>query len=337
MNKSFVPFILVLVVLTGFVLVYNSFPVPEMPSGYTVPVGKSAVPQKSPRKTVRGISLIKAAPPATAKNAARVVFTIADAAAPIENIKSVLVTLSEIDIHSPTRGWIIVNKTPATYDLLKLYRDSSTLILSDLQLEAVSYDQIRFVIDSVSVVTTDGNARAAVLPSNELKINTALSLYRGDNAEAGIDFLVNKSLHITGDGQYLFMPVVRFETRGSVSQLHLLTDKKIDVVGGVTQFDAMFGMNEEGALKTDFSFSTFYSFRVVNGAIQVIAPGESAQKISADAALAFALKSGAIDTALSVKLGEHFAKPAWRIAGKRAGATVVVYIDPVLSTIVGIE
>src|SRR3989344_5363832 len=100
----------------------------------------------------------------------RVVFAITDAAADIESVSAIKVTVSEIQAHKQGGGWITITSEDKTYDLLALKQSGELKVIADEQVAMGTYDQIRLDISNIVVVNSSGEQEAK-LPSNVLKID----------------------------------------------------------------------------------------------------------------------------------------------------------------------
>jgi hypothetical protein len=95
--------------------------------------------------------------------------------------------------------------------------------------------------------------REAKLPSNKLRLRGELKVEAGATSTAHFDFLADQSLHLTGEGRYIFAPVITLETRdkaeAEVSGKKEGSGKKeVRIKGGSTRTDAQLGMDAEGSL-----------------------------------------------------------------------------------------
>jgi hypothetical protein len=142
----------------------------------------------------------------------RVVAVLTDAKPSIANISSVEITVDSVEIHSNTSGWITLSNTSATYDLMALKSSGEQVALSDTNISPGTYEQIRMIISNV-VVTDSKGEHIATLPSGELKIVGLTVVAENETSVIKFDFLVNESLHQTGDGLYIMAPVIQFESK----------------------------------------------------------------------------------------------------------------------------
>ncbi len=180
----------------------------------------------------------------------RAVFTVTDATAALTNVTAVNITVTKVEAHSATEGWVTVSTATKQYDLLKLKQTNTAELLADANLAAGTYDQIRLEISKVEV-TANGTTQEAKLPSTSLKIVGNLTITAGQTSTAALDFMVDKSLHITGNGKYILAPVVRLETKDDAS-VTIESNDKVDVNSGATESDETEGMDEKGEMKSGF-------------------------------------------------------------------------------------
>ena len=199
------------------------------------------------------VALPPATPPAQAPAPAaqgRTVFTVTDAATALTGVTAVNVTVDKLEAHDAANGWVTVSTTAKTYDLLQLKQTASAALLADANLAAGTYDQIRLHISKVEV-TANGKTQTVVLPSNSLKIVGNLTVKAGQTSTASLDFMVDKSLHMTGDGKFILAPVVRLLVKNAVG-IKIGSDDKVEVSGGSTESDQTEGMDENGDMKANF-------------------------------------------------------------------------------------
>lgn len=172
------------------------------------------------------------------------VFAITDAAASMQSVSSVKITIDSVKIRSAAESWITVSSSAKTYDLLQLKAEGSQALLADVQLKEGTYDQIRLGISSV-VVTDAKGEQEAKLPSGELKIQGNLIIKANSTATATFDFIADESLHLTGNGKYIMAPVVHIETRED-ADVEVSSSNKVEIKGGKIHTNVRVGMDAEG-------------------------------------------------------------------------------------------
>ena len=179
-----------------------------------------------------------------AENEGRVVFTITDAAADMGTVTSVMLTVDRVQVHNAAEGWVTVSSEQKTFDLLKLKAEASQELLADVDLKEGDYQQLRLDISNV-VVVDDKGEHEAKLPSGELKIVGGFTVTANSTSTAAFDFLVDESLHVTGNGEYILAPVVKLETRED-AEVEVKADKKVVIKGGKVKANLTVGMDVDG-------------------------------------------------------------------------------------------
>ncbi len=172
------------------------------------------------------------------------VIGITDAAVNMQNVSKIAMTIVKVDIHSESIGWITLSDETLVFDLLALRDANAIKVLTNSKLEAGTYQQLRLEISKV-VVTDINGIHDAKLPSGELKIPLQLDVNDGTTVSAKLDFIVDESLHITGNGTYVVAPVVHVETRADADVI-IDEDKTIQISGGTIKTNHKVGMNAYG-------------------------------------------------------------------------------------------
>lgn len=196
----------------------------------------------------------------------RIVFSVTDAAANMSQISEINMRISRVDIHSQTRGWTTVSTTPKTYDLLALNAANESKLLAEVEVEEGTYRQVRLMIDDVSVVTNAGATFDATLPANEMVIATEINAGANSTTSVEFDFLADKSLFTTTDGEYVFAPVVTTETRSGAG-ISISGEETVTIGGGTLDDSSTFGMDVDGSAKLDFELNSTQRLDIENNAI----------------------------------------------------------------------
>ncbi|MBI4225050.1 MAG: DUF4382 domain-containing protein [Candidatus Sungbacteria bacterium] len=181
----------------------------------------------------------------------RVVFMVKDAVTgSMQEVSAVLITVDKVEVQSATQGWITVSTAQKQYDLLKLKQSGSAALLADVNLPADIYNQIRLNIRTVEVRTSN-TMQEAKLPSHTLKIIGNITVGAGKTSTVTIDFLADKSLHLTGNGTFIMAPVVKFESRTGANA-EVKADESVAVSGGRVDTERESGMDEKGEMRANF-------------------------------------------------------------------------------------
>ncbi len=199
----------------------------------------------------------------------RAVFAITDAAANMNSISIVDITVNKIEAHSQTNGWVTVSSTPQTYDLLQLKKRGSEVLLADSQLNSGTYDRVRLSVSNVAVIDTSGNSHSAKLPSDQIEITGGFDVVPNTNESISFDFITDQSLHVTGDGQYIFAPIIQLDTKDNAT-INIGGDNSIHIIGGSPRDSLKVGMDAAGNIGVGFNISDAQSLSIdSNGKIQI--------------------------------------------------------------------
>lgn len=140
--------------------------------------------------------------------------------------EEVVVVVNRVEVHTTgsdsTSGWIVVNDTPASYDLLKL-RNGASVILGSSKLKVGRYTQIRLILGTGSYVKISGTKYDLEVSSGfqtGVKLNHTFEIEADNVYELYLDFDADRSVRASGMGQYRLVPVIRVQTAvtsGSIS------------------------------------------------------------------------------------------------------------------------
>ncbi len=185
----------------------------------------------------------------------RLVVAVTDAAADIQNVSEIKMEVSSVELHSQTEGWVTVTTSNHEYSLLKLRDQNRWELAAQENIKAGSYDQLRLMVSGVTVVKTDGSTATAKLPSGELKIMTDVTVRDQETATVGIDVKGDASLHLTGNGKYIFAPVVHVESRAN-AEATVAADNGVTISGGTVRSVVNAGMDVSGEVRNNFQLDT---------------------------------------------------------------------------------
>ena len=128
---------------------------------------------------------------------------------------SVIICVERVEVHKSgndsTSGWFIINDSTRYFDLLLLTNGASS-VLGDTSLPAGQYTQIRLIIGPGSYVIDNGIKHDLEIPSGSqtgLKLIHQFTIEQGKLYELILDFNVDKSIIITGNGRYKLKPTIR--------------------------------------------------------------------------------------------------------------------------------
>ena len=130
-------------------------------------------------------------------------------------LDSVIICVTRVEVHKAgndsTSGWFVINDSTRYFDLLQLTNGASA-ILGDTSLTAGQYTQIRLFIGDGSYVIDQGIKHFLEVPSGSqsgLKLIHQFTIESNKLYELLLDFNVEKSIVITGNGQYKLKPTIK--------------------------------------------------------------------------------------------------------------------------------
>jgi len=189
--------------------------------------------------------------PTAVSGEGKVFFTITDAAADMKNVSEITMTVNKAEIHSQSKGWVTVSSEEKDFNLLALKSKGELALYTASTVSADSYDQVRLSVKKVSVKDKAGKTSEAKLPSGVLKINSKVEVRDQATSTVKFDFLADKSLHMTGNGKYIFAPVLKAESRSN-ADVEIKTGDNVVISGGGVDANITVGMDVDGETKTDF-------------------------------------------------------------------------------------
>lgn len=180
----------------------------------------------------------------------RIVVAMTGEGSALTGVTAVTVNVSKTEVHSTSSGWITVSTATKSYDLLQLKSQSVSKLLADSNVAADTYDKVRLTIDSVQL-TVNNKTVTAKLPSNMLEIVGNFTVSADQTSTATLDFMIDKSLHLTGNGTYILAPVVKLTTMSDATAT-LTSDDAVDISGGRTETDETVGTDVDGQTRANF-------------------------------------------------------------------------------------
>jgi len=138
-------------------------------------------------------------------------------------IVKVLVTIDEVSVHQPGGEWtsLPLAETPFTIDLLQYSDGKTTQLVPKTTLSSGKYTQVRFGVQSATVVTDTGERIPVEVPSSNLKTdkNFDLAVTGGGAVALTIDFDLSQSLVATGSDKYKLKPVLHIVSTAEAASI----------------------------------------------------------------------------------------------------------------------
>jgi hypothetical protein len=187
------------------------------------------------------------------------------------SLDSVIIFVNRVEVHKSssdsTSGWYVVNNIARKFDLLEL-RNGASVVLGDSVLEPGYYTQIRLILDSGSYVVDNGIQHNLTIPSGfqtGIKLNHQFTLEPNNLYELILDFNVDKSIHVTGNGKYMMKPVIRVMPMiisGTISGQLIPTDAQATVFTTVGDDTVSTYPNADGFFKLMALPQGFYDVKI---------------------------------------------------------------------------
>ena len=127
-------------------------------------------------------------------------------APPDLDISKALVNISNVEVHLIATGWYTVVEESQMFDLIEL-KDVKE-VLGSVELKVGRYTQIRLHIDD-ALVTIDGIEHELKIPSNKIQLISPFSINENKTTTLTLDFVVEESIHETGNGKYIMKPTIK--------------------------------------------------------------------------------------------------------------------------------
>ncbi len=190
--------------------------------------------------------------PGSAVPAGSTVFSVSDSPS-LYNISALFITVDNLSVHSTSTGkWYNVKIQTSTFNLVALKNISA--IMSGTKLQAGEYNEIALNISN-AIATVNGTNESVLLPSGRLRIFGDFNISNSTNSSQwlNLDFDLEHSLHMTGNGTLIMTPVINFR---QVSDNSLeLNQNSIIVAKGPGRIRAYWemGMDDKGNMKYNYS------------------------------------------------------------------------------------
>ncbi len=116
-----------------------------------------------------------------------------------------------------TGGWVTINSTASTYNLLT-YTNGSFAVVGDAELPAGQYTQVRLLLGAGNTVMVNGQSHPLTIASGfqtGVKLNVDATIEANATYTLTLDFDANRSIIQTGDtahATFMLRPVIRTST-----------------------------------------------------------------------------------------------------------------------------
>ncbi len=189
------------------------------------------------------------------------VFTLSDSPQ-FYNISALFVTVTNASVRGASGKWYRIPLQERTFNLVQLRNISE--ILSGVNLSGGSYDAIALSASNVSAIV-NGTSRPVFLPSGRIMVVGRFNISGNSTNWVNIDFDLGRSLHMTGNGTLVMMPVLVVSRR--TSNDIGLNSSSIITAGFTPQEHEVFnfGMDMNGSMRDGFCASQNMSIGIKTG------------------------------------------------------------------------
>jgi DNA-binding transcriptional ArsR family regulator len=180
------------------------------------------------------------------------------------NISALFITVTNASVLTSGK-WYRIPLQEHTFNLVGLRNISE--ILSGVNLTAGSYDAVSLSVSNVTAIV-NGTSKSVFLPSGKLLVVGRFNISPNSTNWVNIDFDLQRSLHLTGNGTLIMLPVllISHQTDNDIG----LNTSSIVVVRGPASMheDFEFGMEVNGSMKGNFTFPQNTSVDIFNGRVR---------------------------------------------------------------------
>ncbi len=191
----------------------------------------------------------------------KVIISLTDAADDMGDITGIVLTENKIELHNEVNGWVTASSATKMFNLLELKAKKEFALVAIADVATGTYNRVRLSVVKILITTKDGATVEAKLPSHAFTLNTQVIVEAGTTTAINLDMLADASLHRTGNGTYIFTPVIKIENR-TRAMVKIDTEDKVKVEDGDKVSETTHGMDVNGEMKINFTFSADHKFDI---------------------------------------------------------------------------
>ena len=180
------------------------------------------------------------------------------------NITALNITVTQAILHSTSGKNYIVNVSKRI-DLVKLSNTSE--IFGAVKLPYGNYTGISLIVSNATALVS-GNLTGVFVPSSKIEIPGKFTVSQNMTNWILMDFNLEQSLHFTGNGQIIMLPVIYYS--GGRNANITVGDNSSPIfrnMGHVEWNRSMFGMDQDGKIENNFSVPLNQSMGIESGRI----------------------------------------------------------------------
>jgi hypothetical protein len=188
---------------------------------------------------------------------------------PPPKMDEIWVDIKTLEVHKAGSGWTTVAEDAGEFDLKAI--EGIQQYLAEQIMDAGKYTQIRLEVYSVRIVVGEDEYFAKV-PSEKIKLVGNFIIEENNNTAITLDFNGEKSVLVTGKGDYIFKPVIQLLVEHPSSAGPVVTSVDPDSgIQGQTLEVTITGTNLTGASAVSFGDNVTVDNYTVDSDTQVTA------------------------------------------------------------------
>jgi len=170
---------------------------------------------------------------------------------PPPQMDAIWVNIKTLEVHKADGEWITVAENPGEFDLKAI--EGIQQYLASHIVEAGKYTQIRLETDNVTIVVGEDEYQAEV-PSGKIKLVGGFEVEENNTTEITLDYNGEKSVLVTGKGEYIFKPVIKLLVEKQKPNKPVITSVEPDTgnQGETLETVIITGANLTGAQSVSF-------------------------------------------------------------------------------------
>ncbi|NUN68603.1 MAG: DUF4382 domain-containing protein [Bacteroidetes bacterium] len=183
--------------------------------------------------------------------------------APASSYDSVIITVTDVSVHSNTSGWITLSSGVRTYNLLALVNGAEAVI-GEAKLSTGLYSQLRLTLSDSCWVYAGGVRLSLKVPGDQIILNIHAELSANVTTSLVLDFDAGRSLVMTGAG-LVMKPVIRVLSTSSTGYIQGIVNVRSSVTayGNGDTLGTVTGANN--SFRIMYAKPGTYSLTIVSG------------------------------------------------------------------------
>jgi hypothetical protein len=169
---------------------------------------------------------------------------ITDDAFEVDQLRQIDILIGNLRVVAAEGEPFSVDMDNKQFDLLQLKKSGVPGFIGKIELDAGTYPELQMIISDVKV-DKGGGDMTAKMPLKIMNMVGDIVIVPGQDSVVVIDFLADKSMHLTGQGRMIFAPVVAYESTKQASVQ--VSGKQLLIGTGSLVVRKELGMNTDGS------------------------------------------------------------------------------------------